>query len=120
MLVKTYESAIVGVNAVTVAVEVTVSPGAAFSIVGLLDSVVKESGQRVSSAFIESGLKVQNQHIIVNLAPTTSRRRGASYDLPIAIGVLGASGLVNTDDMERYVIMGELGLDGSLRSIKGV
>lgn len=69
MLVKTYGSAIIGVGAVTVTAEVTAGPGAGFSIVGLPDSAVKESGQRISSAFLESGFKVPNQNVIVNLAP---------------------------------------------------
>ena len=69
MLVKTYGSAIIGVNAVTVTVEVTVSPGAGFSIVGLPDNAVKESGQRIASAFFESNFKIPNQNIVVNLAP---------------------------------------------------
>ena len=120
MLVKTYGSAIVGVSAVTVTVEVTVSPGAGFSIVGLPDSAVKESGQRIASAFFESGFKIPNQNIIVNLAPADLKKEGSAYDLPIAVGVLGATGMVNADDFDKYVIMGELGLDGTLRPIKGV
>ena len=120
MLVKTYGSAIVGVSAVTVTVEVTVSPGAGFSIVGLPDSAVKESGQRIASAFFESGFKIPNQNIVVNLAPADLKKEGSAYDLPIAVGVLGAVGMVNPDNLDRYVIMGELGLDGTLRPIKGV
>ena len=120
MLVKTYGSAIIGVSAVTVTVEVTVSPGAGFSIVGLPDSAVKESGQRISSAFFESNFKVPNQNVVVNMAPADLRKEGSAYDLTIAIGILGAVGMVNADSLDRYVIMGELGLDGSLRPIKGV
>lgn len=120
MLVKTYGCAIIGVNAVTVTVEVNVSNGAGFFMVGLPDSAVRESGQRIASAFIVSNLQVPNQHILVNLAPADLRKEGSAYDLAIAIGVLGASGLVKTDELERYVIMGELGLDGTLRPIKGV
>lgn len=120
MLVKTYGSAIIGVNAVTVTVEVTVSPGAGFSIVGLPDSAVKESGQRIASAFFESNFKIPNQNIVVNLAPADLKKEGSAYDLSIAMGVLGATGMVNADDFDKYVIMGELGLDGSLRPIKGV
>ena len=120
MLVKTYGSAIIGVNAVTVTVEVTVSPGAGFSIVGLPDSAVKESGQRIASAFFESNFKIPNQNIVVNLAPADLKKEGSAYDLGIAMGVLGAVGMVKADDFDKYVIMGELGLDGSLRPIKGV
>lgn len=120
MLVKTYGSAIIGVGAVTVTVEVTATPGAGFSIVGLPDSAVKESGQRISSAFLESGFKVPNENFVINLAPADLKKEGTSYDLTIAVGILGSVGMMKSDDLDRYVIMGELGLDGSLRPIKGV
>ncbi len=120
MLVKAYGSAIVGVSAVTVTVEVTSSPGAGVSMVGLPDNAVKESAQRISSAFLESGFKVPNQNIIVNLAPADLKKEGSAYDLTIAIGILGSVGLSNADELEHYVIMGELGLGGILRPIKGV
>ena len=120
MLVKTYGSAIIGVNALTVTVEVTIGEGIGFFMVGLPDNAVKESAQRISSAFEESGFRVPGKRIIVNLAPADLKKEGTAYDLTIAIGVLGALGNVKTDEMERYVIMGELGLDGSLRPIKGV
>lgn len=103
-----------------VTVEVTVTPGVGFSIVGLPDNAVKESSHRIASAFVESGFKILNQNIIVNLAPADLKKEGSAYDLPIALGMLGAVGLVNADEFEKYVIMGELGLDGTLRPIKGV
>ena len=120
MLVKTYGSAILGVEAVTVTVEVTAGPGAGFSIVGLPDNAVKESVQRISSAFLESNFKIPNQSYVVNMAPADLRKEGTAYDLTLAIGILGAVGMVKADRMDRYIIMGELGLDGSLRPIKGV
>lgn len=120
MLVKTYGSAIIGVNAVPVTVEVTAGQGAGFSIVGLPDSAVKESAQRIASAFMESGFKVPNQNIVVNMAPADLKKEGTAYDLTIAIGILGATGLMRAEGLEGYVIMGELGLDGTLRPIKGV
>lgn len=120
MLVKTCGSAIVGVSAIPVTVEVNVSPGAGFFIVGLPDSAVKESAQRISSAFLESGFKVPNQNVIVNMAPADLKKEGTAYDLTIAIGILGATGMMKADELERFVIMGELGLDGNLRPIKGV
>ena len=120
MLVKTYGSAIIGVNAMTVTVEVTSTEGFGFSIVGLPDNAVRESSQRISSAFLESGLKVPGQFVVVNLAPADLKKEGAAYDLPIAIATLGALGMLNADELDKYVIMGELGLDGSLRPIKGV
>lgn len=120
MLVKTYGSAIIGVEAMLVTVEVNAAPGAGFSIVGLPDNAVKESIQRISAAFLESGFRVPNQNIVVNMAPADLKKEGAAYDLTIAIGILGAAGMVKSDVLERYVIMGELGLDGTLRPIKGV
>ena len=120
MLVKTFGSAIIGVEAVTVTVEVTVASGASFSIVGLPDSAVRESAQRISSAFMESGFSVINQSVVVNMAPADLKKEGTAYDLTIALGILGAMGMARADDFERYVIMGELGLDGTLRPIKGV
>ncbi|MBR6292421.1 MAG: YifB family Mg chelatase-like AAA ATPase [Bacteroidales bacterium] len=120
MLVKTYGSAILGVNALMVTVEVTVGDGVGFFMVGLPDSAIKESAQRISSAFEESGFRVPGKRIVVNLAPADLKKEGTAYDLTIAIGVLGAVGTVKADALERYVIMGELGLDGSLRPIKGV
>lgn len=120
MLTKTYGSAILGVNAVTVTVEVNVLEGLGFFMVGLPDSAVKESAHRISSAFEESGFKVPGKHVVVNLAPADLKKEGTAYDLTIALGILGAMGMVKTDDFDRFVIMGELGLDGSLRPIKGV
>jgi magnesium chelatase family protein len=103
-----------------VTVEVNVSPGSGFFIVGLPDSAVKESAQRISAAFFESGFKVPNQTVVVNMAPADLRKEGSAYDLPIAMGILGAVGMVMPDALGEYVIMGELGLDGTLRPIKGV
>lgn len=120
MLAKTYGSAIIGVSAVMVTVEVTTGPGAGFSIVGLPDNAVKESAHRISAAFFESGYNIPNQSVIVNMAPADLKKEGSAYDLTIAIGILGSVGLMNTDNLEHYVIMGELGLDGGLRPIKGV
>ncbi len=120
MLVKTYGSAILGVNALMVTVEVNVGDGVGFFMVGLPDNAVKESAQRISSAFEECGFRIPGKRIVVNLAPADLKKEGTAYDLTIAIGVLGAIGAVKADVLERYVIMGELGLDGSLRPIKGV
>ena len=120
MLVKTYGSAIIGVSAMTVTVEVSMGEGSGFFMVGLPDNAVKESAQRIASAFEESGIKVPMKRFTVNLAPADLKKEGSAYDLTIAIGILGAVGMMKADELERYVIMGELGLDGSLRPIKGV
>ena len=120
MLVKTYGCAIVGVEAVTVTVEVNVCAGVGFSMVGLPDSAVKESTQRITSAFEVTGHRVPGKRVIINLAPADLKKEGTAYDLTIAMGILGANGDVVADSLNQYVIMGELGLDGTLRPIKGV
>ena len=119
MLVKTYGSAIIGVNAMTVTVEVNVCAGVGFNMVGLPDNAVKESTQRITSAFEQSGFRVPGKKIIINLAPADLKKEGTAYDLTIAMGILGANGDVISDMFDRYVIMGELGLDGTLRPIRG-
>lgn len=119
MLVKTYGSAIMGVNALTVTVEVNICTGVGFSMVGLPDSAVKESTQRITSAFEQTGFKIPGKKIIINLAPADLKKEGTAYDLTIAIGILGANGDIESNMLEEYVIMGELGLDGSLRPIRG-
>lgn len=120
MLVKTFGSAIIGVNAVMITIEVNVCDGVGFSMVGLPDNTVKESTQRIFSAFEQSGCRMSNKRVIINLAPADLKKEGAAYDLPIAIGMLAAMGQIDNNELEQYVIMGELSLDGSLRPIKGV
>ena len=119
MLVKTFGSAIFGVNAMMITIEVSVDPGVSFTMVGLPDNAVKESQQRIATAIAQHGFHIPGKRIVVNLAPADVRKEGASYDLAIAIGILGASGQMRADDLDKYVIMGELSLDGSLRPIKG-
>lgn len=120
MLAKTYGSAVYGVDAYTITVEVNVGQGRHFYMVGLPDSAVKESEQRVESSVKYFGYRMPRQKVVVNLAPADIRKEGSSYDLPIALSILQASEQVNFPDLERYVIMGELSLDGFLRPIKGV
>ena len=119
MLAKTFGSAVYGVDAYTITVEVNVDQGTKFFMVGLPDSAVKESQQRVESAIRQIGLKMPRQKVVVNLAPADIKKEGSSYDLPIAIGILAASEQIKVDHLESYVIMGELALDGLLRPIKG-
>ncbi|MBQ6956896.1 MAG: YifB family Mg chelatase-like AAA ATPase [Bacteroidales bacterium] len=119
MLVKTYGSAIIGVNAMAVTVEVNICSGVGFSMVGLPDNAVKESTQRITSAFEQTGYRIPGKKIIINLAPADLKKEGTAYDLTIAIGILGANGDIENGMLEEYVIMGELGLDGSLRPIRG-
>lgn len=120
MLVKTYGSAISGINALTVTVEVNIDKGVNYMVVGLPDNAVRESQQRIASAIGQYGYHIPGKKVIVNLAPADLKKEGTAYDLSIAIGILAASGNIRTDHLGDYVIMGELSLDGSLRPIKGV
>lgn len=119
MLVKVYGSAISGITATTVCVEVSVDQGVGFFLVGLPDNAVKESYQRVSSALQCFGYKIPGKRIIINMAPADIRKEGSAYDLSIAMGILAASEQIIADDLSDYLIMGELSLDGSLQPIKG-
>nr|MBK9649773.1 YifB family Mg chelatase-like AAA ATPase [Bacteroidota bacterium] len=119
MLVKTYGSAVYGVNATTITVEVNVSEGIKFFLVGLPDNAVKESQQRIEAALKNNGYKMPGKKVVVNMAPADIRKEGSSYDLTIAMGVLAASEQIFTPDLEKYIIMGELSLDGSVLPIKG-
>ena len=102
-----------------VTVEVNICSGVGFSMVGLPDNAVKESTQRITSAFEQTGYRIPGKKIIINLAPADLKKEGTAYDLTIAIGILGANGDIENGMLEEYVIMGELGLDGSLRPIRG-
>jgi magnesium chelatase family protein len=120
MLSKTFGSAIHGVSATTVTVEVNVIQGMKFFVVGLGDSAVKESEHRIESALKSSGFYMPRVKTVVNLAPADMRKEGSHYDLPIAMGVLNSSGqILPTKNLEEYVMMGELSLDGTIRPIKG-
>ena len=119
MLVKTFVSAVYGIEAIGITIEVNISPGTKYYMVGLPDNAVKESLHRVESAIQSAGFRMPRQKIVVNLAPADIRKEGSAYDLAIAIGILAASGQVNQEQLEDYLIMGELSLDGSLQGIKG-
>ncbi len=119
MLVKTYCSAVQGINSTTITIEVVVSKGINFFMVGLPDSAVKESHHRIETALKQIGYKIPGKKIVVNMAPADIRKEGSAYDLPIAIGILAASEQVKSDNVSDYIIMGELSLDGSLQPIKG-
>lgn len=120
MLVKVFAAAIQGISATLVTIEVNALRGIQFFLVGLPDNAVKESYRRIQSAFQHNGLKFPSKQIIVNMAPADIRKEGSAYDLPIAIGILAADGAVSPENLERYIIMGELGLDGGLMPVKGV
>ncbi len=120
MLVKTFGAALQGIDALVITVEVSVSRGFMYTIVGLPDTAIKESNERVRSAIKESGYDFPRHNVVVNLAPADVRKEGSAYDLPIAIGVLAASEIIQSPDLSEYMMMGELSLDGSLLPIKGV
>lgn len=120
MVAKTFGSAVSGVDANLITIEVNVGQGTNFFMVGLPDSAVKESQQRVESALKYFGFRMPRQRVVVNLAPADLRKEGSAYDLPIAMGILQASEQVSFPTLGQYVLMGELSLDGKLRPIKGV
>ncbi len=120
MLVKTFGSAVYGVEAITITIEVNVTEGLHTFVVGLADSAVRESIQRIESAIKSNGYYMPRTKLVVNLAPAGIRKSGSAFDLPIAIGVLAASGQIpDATPLQDHVIMGELGLDGSIHPIKG-
>lgn len=119
MLVKTYGSAVYGVDALTITIEVNVSGGTKYFMVGLPDNAVKESMFRVASAIKNSGYHMPRQRILVNLAPADIRKEGSAYDLAIAIGILAASGQIDPVNLAEYIMMGELSLNGDLQRIRG-
>ncbi|MBV7532312.1 YifB family Mg chelatase-like AAA ATPase [Chitinophaga sp. sic0106] len=120
MIVKTYGSAIQGVQASTITIEVNVSSrGSKFFMVGLPDNAIKESEQRITSALQHIGKQMPRTRTVVNLAPAAIRKTGAAYDLPIAIGILGACGQISGDSFASHLMMGEISLDGKLLPVKG-
>ncbi|CAN5146942.1 YifB family Mg chelatase-like AAA ATPase [soil metagenome] len=119
MVAKTFGSAVYGVDARTVTVEVNVTQGQKFHMSGLPDNAVKESTHRVESSMKTAGYFMPRNKVIVNLAPADIRKEGSAYDLPMALSILQASGQMISEELEKYVIMGELALDGTLRPIKG-
>jgi len=119
MLVKTYGCALYGINAVTITVEVNIELGVNFFMVGLPDSAVKESHQRIEAALRYIGYRLPGKKIVINMAPADIKKEGSSYDLALAIGILGASEQIKADHIGDYIIMGELSLDGGVMAVKG-
>ena len=119
MLVKTYGSAVSGIHATTITIEVDVAQGIKFFLVGLPDNAVKESEQRIRAALKNNGYRIPGKKITINMAPADIRKEGSAYDLPLAIGILAASQQIKSEKVSDYLIMGELSLDGSLQPIKG-
>lgn len=119
MLVKIFGSAVFGVEATTITVEVNIETGIGYHLVGLPDSAIKESSYRIAAALKNTGHFMPGKKFIINMAPADLRKEGSAYDLTFAIGILIASGQIKADNREEYIIMGELSLDGSLQPIKG-
>jgi len=119
VLVKTFGSAVYGIEATTITVEVNITGGTKYYVVGLPDNAIKESYFRVKSALKNCNYHMPKQQVVVNMAPADVRKEGSSYDLTIAIGVLAASGQIVHDELDKYLIMGELSLDGGLQPIRG-
>ncbi|MDR0939738.1 MAG: YifB family Mg chelatase-like AAA ATPase [Mediterranea sp.] len=119
MLVKVLGAAVQGIDATIITIEVNSTRGCMFYLVGLPDSAVKESHQRITSALEVNGHKLPTTGLIINMAPADIRKEGSAYDLPLAIGMMGAYGKIKLDKLDRYLLMGELGLDGAIQPIKG-
>jgi len=120
MLVKTFGGAVYGVNAAIITIEVNIIQGASFYLVGLPDNAVKESQFRIESTFKTNSFRMPGRRVIVNMAPADLKKEGAAYDLPLAIGILSASGQIASPELDKYLIMGELSLDGGIKPIRGV
>lgn len=121
MLIRTFGSAVYGVSAVTITIEVNANPGngIGYFLVGLPDIAVKESQQRIESAIKYNGFQLPRQKVVTNMAPADIRKEGSAYDLPLAVGFLAATEQIDSSRLEKFIIMGELALDGSLNPIKG-
>ena len=119
MLIKVFGSAVFGVDSTTVTVEVNVDKGVGYHLVGLPDNAIKESSYRIAAALKNNGYHLPVKKITINMAPADLRKEGSAYDLTLAIGILAASGQIRSSEVGKYMIMGELSLDGSLQPIKG-
>ncbi len=119
MLVKVFGSAVFGVEATTITVEVNIDKGIGYHLVGLPDNAIKESSYRIAAALKNNGYQLPGKKITINMAPADLRKEGSAYDLTLAIGILIASGQIQSDAADKYIIMGELSLDGSLQPIRG-
>ncbi len=119
MLTKVFSATLQGLNAMPVMIEVNVTPGMRFNMVGLPDNAVRESQERIFSALEVNGFRVPSRQVIVNLAPADVRKEGSGFDLPIAVALLCGYEYLQVDNLERYMFVGEVGLDGTLQPVKG-
>ena len=119
MLINIHCAKCIGIDAVPVVVEVNISSGLGIHLVGLADAAVKESLLRTITALQSMGFRIPGKKIVINLAPADMHKKGSGYDIPIALGIIAASGQRDLPMLERFLIMGELGLDGGVREIPG-
>ncbi len=119
MLSKVYGGAVFGIEATTITIEVNIDRGIGYHLVGLPDNAIKESNFRIAAALKNNGFRIPGKKITINMAPADLRKEGAAYDLPLAMGILSASGQILAPKLEEFLIMGELSLDGSLQPIRG-
>ena len=119
MLVKTYSAAVNGLEVTPVTIEVSLSAGVMYRMTGLGDAAVREGRDRIAAAMQYNGYKFPHADITVNLAPADLRKEGSGFDLPLAIAILAASGSVVCNELDRYMMVGELSLDGTLQPIRG-
>ena len=119
MLISVFGSSVFGVEASCITIEVNISSGIGYHLVGLPDNAIKESNYRIAAALSNIGYKLPGKKITINLAPADVRKEGSAYDLPLALGILTASGQISAPEISSYTIIGELALDGSIRPIKG-
>ena len=119
MLSKSYGGTVHGVNALLITIEVSISNGSKFFLVGLPDKAIQEARYRIASALKNSNFKMPYKNIVINMAPADIKKEGAAYDLPIAIGIMSASDQVDRKLLNEYLIMGELSFDGNINPIKG-
>lgn len=120
MLIKIFSATLQGLKALPVTIEVNATVGLKFVMVGLPDNAVKESHERILSALEVSGYRLPARHIVVNMAPADIKKEGSGFDLPLAIGILASAEKIKTDRLNRFMLVGELGLDGNIQPIKGV
>ena len=119
MLINIHSAKCIGIEAVPVTVEIDIAPGLGIHLVGLADAAVKESLLRTITALQSMGFRIPGKKIVINLAPADMHKKGSGYDVPIALGIIAASGQRELPLLEKFMIMGELGLDGSIREVPG-
>lgn len=120
MLVKTYTGTVIGIDAVTITVEVNTSPGVRFFLVGLPDVAVKESQQRIESAMRTLGFRWPGRQVVINMAPADLRKEGSAFDLPLAVGILASDGKLPSFNGGKFMLIGELSLDGAIKPVRGI